>query len=199
MDQLTRSPSRARAGMTLVEVMLATVLLSFGLLAMLALQLHAMRGGQVGRHYTEAAQVARDRMELLHRLPWDHADVLPTGGWVADGRRDGHGRERDPRQTQEMLYTREYRVTADAAQPTLLRQIDVRVTWYEPNDPAAAGPAAPALRDHQRAVQRWDLTCDATASRSWSCWSRSPCSASSRSTSPTCSPSRTAPTRWSTR
>ena len=140
MDQLTRSPSRVRAGMTLVEVMIATVLLSFGLLAMLALQLHAMRGGQVGRHYTQAAQVARDRMELLQRLPWDHADVLPTGGWVADGNATAMVENETLGQTQEMLYTREYRVVADAAQPTLLRQIDVRVTWYEENDPAPPAP-----------------------------------------------------------
>ena len=144
MDQLNRPARGARAGMTLVEVMIATVLLSFGLLAMLALQLHAMRGGQVGRHYTQAAQIARDRMELLQRLPWDHAEVLPTGGWVADGTAAAMVEHETLGQTQEMLYAREYRVVADAAQPTLLREIDVRVTWYEEQD--APAPAPPRRR-----------------------------------------------------
>jgi Tfp pilus assembly protein PilV len=140
MDQLTRNAAARRAGMTLVEVMIAAVLLSFGLLAMLALQLHAMRGGQVGRHYTQAAQIARDRMELLQRLPWTHADVLPTGGWVADGAAAAMVEHETLGQTQEMAFTREYRVVADAAQPTELREIDVRVTWYEANDPPAPAP-----------------------------------------------------------
>lgn len=144
MDRLTRNASRARAGMTLVEVMIATVLLSFGLLAMLALQLHAMRGGQVGRHYTQAAQIARDRMELLQRLPWDHADVLPTGGWLADGTASAMVEHETLGQTQEMLFLREYRVVADAVQPLLMREIDVRVTWYEQND--APAPAPPRRR-----------------------------------------------------
>ncbi|HEX2486818.1 MAG TPA: prepilin-type N-terminal cleavage/methylation domain-containing protein, partial [Myxococcota bacterium] len=87
MEQLNRSGvelagARRRGGMTLVEVMLATVLLAFGLLAMLALQMHAMRGGQRGRHYTEAAQIARDQMELMHRTPWAAATVQPTA-WTA--------------------------------------------------------------------------------------------------------------------
>jgi Tfp pilus assembly protein PilV len=122
--------------MTLVEVMLATVLLAFGLLAMLALQLHAMRGGQRGRHYTEAAQIARDQMELLHRTPWTDPNVQPTA-WTApvavtnDVDMDGGN------VTQEQAFNLDWRITANGAD---LRQFDVRVTWYEPNDPPAPTP-----------------------------------------------------------
>jgi hypothetical protein len=122
--------------MTLVEVMLATVLLAFGLLAMLALQLHAMRGGQRGRHYTEAAQIARDQMELLHRTPWNDANVQPTA-WTApvavtnDVDLDGGN------VTQEQAFNLDWRITANGA---VLRQFDVRVTWYEPNDPPPPNP-----------------------------------------------------------
>lgn len=141
MDQLTRRPdqpatARRRSGMTLVEVMLATVLLAFGLLAMLALQLHAMRGGQRGRHYTEAAQIARDQMELLHRTPWTDPAVQPTA-WVApvavanDVQLDGGAT------SQEQAFNVDWRVTANGAD---LRQFDVRVTWYEPNDDPANPP-----------------------------------------------------------
>jgi Tfp pilus assembly protein PilV len=138
--------------MTLVEVMIATVLLAFGLLAMLALQLHAMRGGQVGRHYTQAAQHARDRMEELHRLPWAHADVQPTGGWVADAALDTQVTNvAGP--SVEQSFTREYRVVADVAAPTELRRIDVRVTWYEANDPA---PPAPPRRRYAITTVRFN-------------------------------------------
>jgi prepilin-type N-terminal cleavage/methylation domain-containing protein len=153
MDQLIRDRARARAGFTLVEVMIAMVLLAFGLLAMLALQLHAMRGGQVGRHYTGAAQVARDRMELLQRLPWDHADVMPTGGWVADGNVTANVEHETLGQAAEMVYARDYRIVADAAQPLQLRHIDVRVTWYEESDP---GPPAPPRRRYAITSVRFD-------------------------------------------
>lgn len=145
MDQLNRllaepAPARRRGGMTLVEVMLATVLLAFGLLAMLALQLHAMRGGQRGRHYTEAAQIARDQMELMHRTPWTDPNVQPTG-WIApiavtnDVELEGGGN------AQEQAFNVDWRITANGAD---LRQFDVRVTWYEPNDPPP--PAVPRRR-----------------------------------------------------
>jgi len=145
VDQLNRllaepAPARRRGGMTLVEVMLATVLLAFGLLAMLALQLHAMRGGQRGRHYTEAAQIARDQMELMHRTPWTDAAVQPTA-WIApvavtnDVDLDAGGT------AQEQAFNVDWRITANGAD---LRQFDVRVTWYEPNDPPP--PAVPQRR-----------------------------------------------------
>jgi Tfp pilus assembly protein PilV len=136
--RIVRAGGRAR-GMTLVEVMIATVLLAFGLLAMLALQMHAMRGGQVGRHYTQAAQLARDRMEEFHQLPWDHADVQPTAGWVVDPALDTQVQNAGGPST-EQSFTRDYRVVADAANPTELRRIDVRVTWYEATDPAPPNP-----------------------------------------------------------
>jgi Tfp pilus assembly protein PilV len=140
MERLRTVRAGGRAqGMTLVEVMIATVLLAFGLLAMLALQMHAMRGGQVGRHYTQAAQLARDRMEELHRLPWDHADVQPTAGWVVDAALDTQV-QNAAGPTTEQSFTRDYRVVADAANPGELRRIDVRVQWYEPSDDPAAPP-----------------------------------------------------------
>lgn len=128
--------------MTLIEVMLASVLLALGLLAMLALQLHAVRGSQTGRHYTFAAQLARDRMEELHRMDWD--DVPITAGWVADPAQDNLVLNEGGATTAEQTYTREFRVSADPAGLPIIRQIDVRVTWYEPNDPPA--PAAPRRR-----------------------------------------------------
>jgi len=138
MDRL--SDERRRGGFTLVELMLAVALLSLGLISMLALQLHAMRGSQLGRHYSQAGQIARDQLELLQRLPWDDAGAQPTG-WTApvteyatvDG---ANGQE------QEQAYTVSWQITPDPARPTLLREISVRVLWYEPND----DPNQPPIR-----------------------------------------------------
>jgi type IV pilus modification protein PilV len=135
---------RRRGGMTLIEVMIASVLLAFGLLAMLALQYQAMRGSQVGRHYTVASQLARDRMEELQRRPW--ADLVVGGGWVADAdpELDSGVLNESGAVTVEQSFAREWRVSDDPAGAVDIRQIDVRVTWYEPNDPPA--PAAPRRR-----------------------------------------------------
>lgn len=136
------SSRRRRGGMTLVEVMIASVLLALGLLTMLALQLHAVRGSQVGRHYTFAAQLARDRMEDLQRQDW--VDVPITAGWVADVAQTSQVQNQTGGDMTEQTFSREFRVSADPAGLAVIRQVDVRVTWYEPNDPPP--PAAPRRR-----------------------------------------------------
>jgi prepilin-type N-terminal cleavage/methylation domain-containing protein len=157
MGRLTaasRSGARARrAGFTLVELMLASVLLSIGLMAMLALQMHAMTGSQVGRHYTQAAQVARDLMEELHRVPWAAARAQPTAGWVADPVASNDVQLEAGGTSSEQTYTVEYRIQVDPVSPADLRLIDVRVTWYEARDPA---PPAPPRRRYAITSVRFD-------------------------------------------
>lgn len=138
---MNRDPRR-RGGMTLIEMMLACVLLAIGLLGMLALQYQAMRGSQLGRHYTLASQLARDRIEELHRMPW--ADIPVTAGWVADPAIDSTVLNADGAVTTEQTFQREFRISLDPAAQPDIRQIDVRVTWYEPNDDPP--PAAPRRR-----------------------------------------------------
>ena len=130
MDRLTKSSSvRRRGGFTLVEVMLAVVLLAIGVLSMLALQIHAMRGSQLGRHFTDASQIARDEMERIQQLDWA---ALALSGWSAP--------TASPRAVQldgepdsiEQVFNVSRRVTAGPDAD--VRLIDVRVTWYEAND-----------------------------------------------------------------
>jgi len=130
--------------MTILEVMIALGILAVGLLAMLAMQISAMRGGKYGRHTTEAAQLARDQMEYLHRLDWGDALIAPTG-WTPPTFMGTAG----PRivtvtsasgPQQEMVYNLSYRVNADP--DTNLRHVDVRVNWTEMNAP----PGAPLRR-----------------------------------------------------
>jgi type IV pilus modification protein PilV len=133
--------------MTLIEVMIALAVLAVGLLAMLAMQVSAMRSGKYGRHTTQAAQLARDQMEFLHRLDWTDAAVQPTG-WTVDFMGSAAPETVEVESAggpqQEMTYTVSYRVTNDATDPNL-RLLDVRVTWTEMNAPAGAPPRRYAM------------------------------------------------------
>lgn len=130
-----RRGRRTVAGMTLLEVMIALAILAAGLLAMLAMQISAMRGGRAGRDVTEAARIAQDQMELLHRVDWTDPQMNPTA-WtvptVVNGAVTGAG----PALAQ--AYNLSWRIQA-TADPNL-RLVDVRVTWQEPNQPPGAPP-----------------------------------------------------------
>jgi Tfp pilus assembly protein PilV len=128
--------------MTLLEVMIALAVLALGLLAMLAMQVSAMRSGKYGRHTTEAAQLARDRMELLHRLDWADPLALPTA-WTAPAATPVTV-ESAAGDQQEMVYNVSYRIRSDATDANL-RLLDVRVTWTEMNAPPGAPPRRYAI------------------------------------------------------
>jgi len=64
-----RSPARGaslpQAGVSLVEVLVAVVLLSIGLLGLAGLQAGGMRVGQSSSHRSQAAQLAQDMIERV--------------------------------------------------------------------------------------------------------------------------------------
>jgi type IV pilus modification protein PilV len=129
MVVFSSSAKRARSGFTLLEVLFAFVILGIGLLAVAAMQLHAMQFGRAGRHQTEAAVVARNRLELLQRLPW--ASVAPTGGWTVPVAVANVVQA--PTDQTEITFSRRERITDLVAGRT--RTIDVQVQWNEPDRP----------------------------------------------------------------
>lgn len=140
MDELRRARPRVglrrrrRSGLTLVEVMVALGILSFGMLAMLTMQIHAMRGGKTSRHTTQAAQIARDRMEFFHRIEWTDTDLDDTAGWQLAGQLIDTQIETQGGATTyaDTRFTVDWQIQDVAAD---LKQLDVRVTWREPADP----------------------------------------------------------------
>jgi prepilin-type N-terminal cleavage/methylation domain-containing protein len=128
--------ARRRGGFTLVETMVAMVILAFGLIAMLGMMTAAMTGGRVGKHATDASRVARDQLEQFHRLDWADPLMAPTGGFTApvpvtsDVEYGGVAQ-------QEMAYGLSWRVTNHPTD-TALRLVDVIVTWQEGDDLANA-------------------------------------------------------------
>ncbi len=116
-----RSP-RSRAGLTLIELMIALMILSFGLLAMANVQLESMRGSQRGRHFTQASVIAASQLERLQGLSWAS---IPVAAWTAPGPAQAVMARTEP----DVTYTVQWRVTAVV--PGRVRAIDVRVAWTE--------------------------------------------------------------------
>lgn len=121
----TLSSWRRRSGVTLVEIMIAMVILSFGLLGVAALQVRAITEGSGGKHLTEASSIARNRIEELNRLAWD-AVVLDdsAGAWSLNFAVPG---------VIDQGYNRAERVVWDNADPDLvtIKSIEVRVVWSD--------------------------------------------------------------------
>jgi type II secretory pathway pseudopilin PulG len=73
-------PPRGSAGFSLIEVLVAAVLLLVILLGIIPLFVRASVNRQAGRESTDAGSFARSRAEALLQLPFDHADVsVPPG------------------------------------------------------------------------------------------------------------------------
>jgi prepilin-type N-terminal cleavage/methylation domain-containing protein len=66
-------------GFTLVEVMIALGILSFGVLAVASMQSSALLGTSRSNSVTIATNIATDRMERLMAIPYDNLAVLGSG------------------------------------------------------------------------------------------------------------------------
>ena len=70
-------------GFTLIEVLIAIVVLSVALLALAGLQIISIQGNSFGNHMTEAVTLAKDKMEEMKNTEWDEigdsSDDHPKG------------------------------------------------------------------------------------------------------------------------
>lgn len=96
-------------GFTLMEVMIAIVVLSVALLALAGLQIISIRGNSFGNHMTEAITLAKDLMEEMKDTDWE----------------DIEDRDDDPIGASGTTYHRECRVTEAGR----IRTVTVRVSW----------------------------------------------------------------------
>jgi prepilin-type N-terminal cleavage/methylation domain-containing protein len=78
-------------GLTLLEVLAAIAILSFGLLAVATMQGSSIRGNSQAIGTTEAITLAQDKLEELMRLPYNDADLADTDndGTSQDANDDG--------------------------------------------------------------------------------------------------------------
>lgn len=119
--------SRTANGFTILEVMIVIGILAFGLLSLAAMQIQAMKGSDRGRHATNAAAIAENKMEQLQQNSW--ASIAVTGGFVNDPVAQNTIKFDGSPDINEMAYNVSYQITD--LQATFTRAIDVQVSWTE--------------------------------------------------------------------
>jgi type IV pilus assembly protein PilV len=87
----TLSYQHRQQGFTLLEVIIAMLILAFGLLAIASMQTTAIKGNSQAMGLTEAVNLAQDRMERLIGLPYTDAGLTDADGdgTNQDADRDG--------------------------------------------------------------------------------------------------------------
>jgi type IV pilus assembly protein PilV len=66
---------RTEAGFTLIEVLIAMAILSFGLLSLASMQVVAIQVNSAGSRLTRGTTLVQDKIEELIALPFGHADL----------------------------------------------------------------------------------------------------------------------------
>ena len=131
--------SSAMDGFTLIEVMIALVILAFGVLGLALMQLQALTQSSQGRHTGDALAVARSHIEQVNRIPWSELDVATAAAtWIAPswvGSTPTYNmsiEQPGPAGTlSEQSYSVEWLVNDVGTAPICLRDVQVRVTWAE--------------------------------------------------------------------
>ena len=100
-------------GFTLIEVLVALVILSFSLLALAGLMVTTTKNNAFGSHMTEAATFAQDKLEELRAIKWENLI-------------DGNNTDQQGGST-GMNYTRNWNVTTNGS----LKTITINVNWND--------------------------------------------------------------------
>ena len=73
--KLSNSFTPNHQGFTLIEVLMAMAIFSIGILAVFSMQISAITSNSRARNSTTVLTIAKDRVEELIELPYDHADL----------------------------------------------------------------------------------------------------------------------------
>ncbi len=100
-------------GFSLIEVLVALIILSVALLALAGLMATTTKNNSSGAHMTEAATFAQDRLEELRSTPWT---MITTG---SDTRQGATG----------VVYTRRWEVVSNPSDT--LRTVAITLNWHD--------------------------------------------------------------------
>ena len=114
------STSHPERGASLIELMIALVVLSLGILAVARLFPAGARAQLSDRMMTSGSYYAQEKLEELNRLPWSHADLT-------DGRHPPGVATEDLGTTQR--WHRFYEVSTLPAPLDNLKKVTVTVNW----------------------------------------------------------------------
>jgi type IV pilus modification protein PilV len=73
-----RNTMRKQHGFTLIEVMIAVVILAVGLLALMAMQIVSIKANAFSSEMTYSTMLAQEQLETLKNLPFTDADLTET-------------------------------------------------------------------------------------------------------------------------
>jgi prepilin-type N-terminal cleavage/methylation domain-containing protein len=139
MLQTTRH--RAQDGFSLVEVMIATVILATGMLAIALAQVSALKMGSRSKHLTEAMYLAQEQIETFQAMPSTDPTFTQAGtvddpdGYVMGGGHSAEGEpmtESDGHSTDTTRYLRSWTVEPNTPSVGLTR-ITIEVEWQTPD------------------------------------------------------------------
>ena len=110
-------------GFTLIEILIAMVLLSVALLALAGLMVYSTKNNVFGGGMTEAATFAQDKLEELFITPW--ANIISGTDQVMG--------------STGVNYSRNWAVVPDVAPPNHnLISIRIRINWNDGTDHAVS-------------------------------------------------------------
>jgi type IV pilus assembly protein PilV len=110
----SKSSMSIEEGFTLIEIMIALVIMSIGLTALAAVQISAIRGNAFSKRMTTAVSIADEKIEQIKSIPY--ANIIS---------------ESSIQITQSnMNFTRQVTVTNNSPLPNS-RKVEVVVTWPE--------------------------------------------------------------------
>jgi prepilin-type N-terminal cleavage/methylation domain-containing protein len=109
-------------GFSLIEILIALVILSISLLALAGLMVTTTRNNSFGGHMTEAATFAQDKLESLRTSQWGNV-VTGNDRWPeVQNRING------------VEYTRNWNVIPNAAAPNdTVKEITITISWNDTN------------------------------------------------------------------
>ena len=114
---------RKQEGFTLLEVMIAVLIMSIGLLGLTGLQIVATKTNSFSNQMTVGITLGQDKLEELRNLAYDDAQL--TAGTHPDSGNPIKG-------VGDMGFNRSWSVVEDAV--NTLKTITVTVQWPDPDD-----------------------------------------------------------------
>lgn len=126
-------------GFTLLEVMIALVILAVGLLGLAALQLTAVKGNAFSSEMTYATMLAQGQAEYLKSLPFTDASLQP-GSYTNTATNTPF--TPFPIISKGVQYTISWTVSADNVPAINMRTIALTVTWQSLRQGTAGQTAA---------------------------------------------------------
>ena len=107
------NPLLKHKGFTLLEVLVALIILSFALLALAGLMVTTTKNNAAGNYVTEAATFAQDKLEELRAVKWENLI-------------DGNNTDQQGGST-GINYTRNWNVTTNGS----LKTVTINVDWND--------------------------------------------------------------------